>query len=68
VTDLILGAVCIGQMATIALVLRTQSAERRRLLNGIVSKTPQEFAMLEKATQRATLKHKPAPAPIPFGL
>jgi hypothetical protein len=68
VTDLVLGAVCIAQTVTIGLVLRTQSVERRRLLNGIVAKTPQEFAMLEKAAQRATLKSKTPPAPIPFGL
>lgn len=68
IPDLVLGLVCIAQTATIAVVLRSQSAERRRLLNGVIAKSPQEFAMMEKiAAKPRPQAPKPAPV-IPYGL
>lgn len=61
--------VCLAQTGAIVYALRTLSAVQRRALNGMISKTPQEFALLERTASKPRKAKAPkSPAPIPFGL
>lgn len=70
--EVILTLVCIGQTVTTVAVLRSASAEKRALLNGIMAKDgaeAQRFAMMEKIAARPKRVKAAKPDPvIPFGL
>lgn len=59
---------CIAQTVVTALALRSLSAVHRRGMNGIMSKSVQEYAMLEKMSERPEKKRSKTPPTIPYGL
>jgi hypothetical protein len=63
-----LSTACVGETILLLAGCRSAAAERRRLLNAIIARTPQEYSMLERiTTSKAKPKMKPD-TPTPYGL